>query len=484
MKQLSPPLTYRPAYVGLFASLFLAAVCNTFLDIQYGGFAFESFFWAVVFGLTVRVAWRQQGEVAATGRKAQKTVLIAGALMSVLIFIPMWGFPRAGLAMLAMLQAAQNCVTVNRRTLHMGLLVSAVMVMFAASHYRADWTMLFYLVPYLVAVVFTLVAEQISRRAQELRRESLGEGATSGQGTAIVAATTAILLGGVLLYGITPQVTWPYLFWKHGQPGSLGFLGKTPGAGQTGRQPGEPGSGGSGRPQQDGSGQQDGTGSERDGGGVPDAGEGEAILPKGGWPSLQEMREAARRNGMPQWQSATILRLADAVETIGVALAPIKLGLDELMNDIREWLKAHWQAIIRSLMSLIVLALLIATWLLLREARAGLWLRSRLDYLQLGLLSLHARGNAGAFQYYRALLRLMDAQGLSRPATANTREYLVQINRRYEHLRREMIEMTFHFERARYGDRETTATELARMRTLYRNIFGGLDIIRASLQLR
>lgn len=452
MKPHSPPLTYKPAYIGLFLSLFLAAVCNTFLDIQYGGFTFETIFWAIVFGITIRIAWRQQGEVTEAGEKAKKTTLIIGGIMSVLIFIPMWGFPRAGLAMLAMLQATQNCVTVNRRSLHMGLLVSAVMVMFASSHHRADWTMLFYLVPYIIAVVFTLVAEQISRRTQDLRRESLGGGSTRGQGAAIVAATTAILLGGALLYSFTPQVTWPNLFWKYGQPGNIGILGKAPGQGQNGQKPGEQGRG-------------------QGASGHPEEGEGEALLPKGGWPSPEEMRKAAQRKGMPQWQSSAIMQMADVVESTEMVLTPIKLGLDELWNDMKDWLKQHWQEVIQTLMSLILLAALIAAWLLLKEARVGMWLRSRFDFLRLGLLRLHAPGNAGALQFYQALQRLMDVQGMPRSTTANAREYLAQIGYRYEHLRREMVEMTLFFEQARYGKQQITRDELERVHRNYRQVF-------------
>lgn len=444
MTRHSPPLLHRPAYIGLFASLFLAAVCNTFLDIQYGAFVFETMFWAIVFGITVRIAWRQQGEVSEAGRDARKAVLILGMVLLVVIFIPKWGFPRAGVQLLAMLQAAQNCVTISRRNLHMGLLVSAVMVMFAASHHRADWTMLFYLVPYIAAVVFTLVAEQISRRAQELRRESLSAGSTAGQGVAIVAATTAILLGGALLYGITPQVTWPYLSSKYGQPGNSGFLGEAPGMGQNAE-------------------------------GKPESDKGEVSLPRGRWPSPQEMREAAKRKGMPQWQSSSIRQLADWAEIAEMTLTPIKFGLDELIGDIKEWLREHWREIIQALVALILLALLIASWLLLKEARIGLWLRSRFDYLRLGLLRLHAQGNAGAYQYYRALQRLMDVQGLPREPTTNTREYLALMGHRHEDLRRELIEMTFFFERARYGNSETTSADLNRLRDSYLRIYSRVN---------
>jgi hypothetical protein len=217
-------------------------------------------------------------------------------------------------------------------------------------------------------------------------------------------------------------------------------------------------------------------------GGEPEEGDGESLLPRGGWPSPQDMREAAKRKGMPEWQSSAIMQMADMVELAQMTLTPIRLGLDELLNDIKEWLKEHWQEIIQTLMSLIVLALLIAAWLLLREARVGLWLRSRFDYLRLGLLRLHAPGNAGAFEYYRALQCLMDVQGMPRASTANTREYLVQIGHRYAHLRREVIEMTLFFERARYGNREVTPAELVRMRALYRRVFRGMDVVKATLQ--
>jgi Ca2+/Na+ antiporter len=460
-------LTYKPAYVGLFLSLFLAAVCNTFLDIQYGGFAFETLFWAITFGATIRIGWRQQGEVSEKGRKAQKTVLIVGALMSALIFVPMWGFPRAGLAILAMLQATQNCVTVNRRSLHLGLLVSIVMVMFAASHHRADWTMLFYLVPYVVAVVFALVAEQISRRAQDLRRESLSHGSSGGQGVAIGAATVAILMGGVILYSITPQVTWPYLYWRYGQPGSIGFLGNAPGQGQ---KPGDRGSGGSGMPIAGQAGQEGGPG------GGP--GEGELRLPGGAWPSPQEMRKAAKRKGMPEWQSSVIVRMAEVAELTQVTLTPIKLGIEELLNDIKEWLAEHRQAIVQALMSIVLLALLLAAWLLLREVRLVLWLRSRFDYLRLGLLRWHAPGNVGALQFYEALERLMDVQGTPRVTTANTREFMAQVSYRYRHLRREMVEMIVFFERARYGGAPISSKNLEQVHRNYKTIFariGRLD---------
>ncbi|MDO8697581.1 MAG: hypothetical protein Q7J74_10780, partial [Pseudomonas sp.] len=89
----SPVLSYFPVYVGLFAALTLAAICNAFLDIQYGAFRFEVLLWSLIFAFTLWLGWRQQGEVSAGGKKAQKLVLLLGLLLTVVVFIPMWGFP-------------------------------------------------------------------------------------------------------------------------------------------------------------------------------------------------------------------------------------------------------------------------------------------------------------------------------------------------------------------------------------------------------
>ena len=173
---MSPPVTYRPAYIGLFASLVLAVVCNAYLDIQYGTFGIEVMVWATIYFFTLRVAWKQAGQVNEVGRIWQKGWIAGALFFTLVVFIPWWGLPRGGLYALAAMQASMNCVTVDRRRFMMALLVSAVMMMFATMNWRANWTMMFYLVPYLFAVVFTLVAEQVSRRVREVQRDGAGHG--------------------------------------------------------------------------------------------------------------------------------------------------------------------------------------------------------------------------------------------------------------------------------------------------------------------
>ena len=460
----SPALIYFPVYVGLFAALTLAAICNSFLDIQYGAFGFETLLWSLLFAFTLWLGWRQQGEVNAGGKRAQKLLLIVGLLLTVVVFIPMWRFPRAGLAMLLMLQAAQNCVTVTRRQLYLGLLVSLVAVMFAASHYRADWTMLFYLLPYIVAVVFTLVCEQINRRTDDIRREGLKISAAGGQGAAIVFATTLILLSGALLYSLTPQVSWPNWFWDYGQAGNIGKLGGLPGL-----QPGQQ-SNDSGSLNAEQSGGNQGQSAEGD-----SADEGEGMASAG--LSIADMRAAALRPGMPAWQTSSINTLADLAEGVGQVMQPLRLQLRELWEALKAWLQEHQQALVLSLIALLALALLFGAWKFGKELRLTIWLRANLDYLWLVHGCALTGAKPSAAEYYAAMQRLFDLHEHARPVNANAREYLASLSRRFSHLSEDVQAFTQLFEKARYSNQPLTPAELALMATIYRRLFRQADVL-------
>lgn len=459
---MSPQLTYLPAYGGLFASLLLAIACNAFLDIQYGSFGTEILLWGIAFAWTLRIGWRQHGTDGADGKQKQLIVLIIGGVASIIIFMPLWGFPRAGLAMLGVLQAAQNCVTTTRRHLYFGLLVSLVMVMFATAHYRADWTMLFYLVPYIVAVVLTLVSEQISQQAEAAARSSL-VAAPAGRGAAILAASGGILALGLTLYLLTPQVTWPYLHSRYGLATNLGFLGETQ-EGAPGQQPGgTSGQAGGGGGSGSGNGAGDGLAEEGD--------SGQPGLRERAGPTPGEMRQAARRPGMPGWQSTAIMKLADFDESLSDILKPLQESIEQALKDLKRWFEENRGKVISSLLALLLLLLLAGLAFLLREVKAATWLRTRYDFLRLGLFARHQPGRVGAAQYFRAMERLFTLHDLPRSRTTNTREYLAEITQIRDHLRQDTTTLIGHFEAASYGPRTPDAGQLAAMRAAYRQLF-------------
>lgn len=438
-------------YAGLFAAQLLALACNAYLDIGYGSFGREMLFWSVVFGGTLAVGWRQARKVGGWGGIAQKFVLFFGLVLFVFAFLPLWGMPRAGLYLLAMLQAAYNCATAGRRQLHLGLLTSLALVLFAASHYRADWTMLFYILPYLIAAVFTLVASQIGQRSDDLRLTGLARTSISrGQGAASAAATLSILLLGGGLYLLTPQVSWPYLESRFGQdvpqaPG--GELEQTQSGGQTGSAAAK----GQGAAAENGS-----------------AGSQGLQWPGMHWPGPQEMRAAAQRPHMPRWQKSAIDGLAGFSET----LQPAILVVFDWWRWLRQWLREHWLDLMFALLGLILLAVILAFRNLLRETPWAIWFLSRWDYWYLCRCGRHAEGERGARQYYRAMERLFALGDLPRSRFNNTREYLTQIQRRHRRdLQNGAAELTRLFEAARYGADGLSAGDLQRMRRLYRDLY-------------
>ncbi|HEY9199281.1 MAG TPA: DUF4129 domain-containing protein [Gammaproteobacteria bacterium] len=431
---MNPPLTYTPAYLGLYLALLLAVTSNAFLDIRYGMFGTEVAIWAVAFAFTLWTGWRQQGHITPGGKRLQKWLVVLAVLVSLFIILPVWRLPRGGVYVLAALQVAYNCVLTTRRQLHFGLLVSAVMVMFAAAHFRADWTLLFYLVPYVIAVVFTLVAEQINRRVETVNAHSLGRPLVGGQGAAIAAASAVILALAGLLYAITPQIAWSHLGWDYGVPAAAGAGGADDKA-LTGADAG-------------------GTGESDDAG-----------------LTVAAMREAAGRPGMPGWQSGILHGLADITEATGRLLVPVRDVLKEIREAVKEWVRQHKAQLLQGLAALVLLALLVALWKLLREAKPGIWLHTRIDYLRFIVLGWHAPGRAGMSQFYAAMQRLFAWQDLPRHPRFNAREYLVQLCQVRSDLRLQLTEATRLFETARYGGPAPDNAQLSRMRALYLHLF-------------
>jgi hypothetical protein len=447
---MSPPLTYTPAYLGLFASLLLAICCNAYLDVGYGGFATETLLWGMLFGVTLWCGWSQHGEASEVSRTWQKCVMWLGLFLFITFFLYVWGLPRAGIYLLAFLQASYNCVLTTRRHLYLGLLVAMVMAIFASSHFRADWTMLFYLVPFVIAVVFTLAAEQINRRAEEVRSLSLEQKMFGGQAAAIASATLSILIVGAAFYAVTPQTSWMILSSSYGLPAAIGMAHE--GEPEQGRQGSNPGTAGEGA-----------GGSGGAFGGMQPA--------RSPWPTPSEMRQAAQRKGMPRWQSTTIMTMADATEALQQQLAPILQTLDDWWEAFKKWLQKNLDKVLGSLLALMLLALATGLFFLLREVRAGMWLRTRFDYLRYAVFGRHHSGREGVRQFYGAVERLFALYGEARPETLNTQEYLRRMSLVRPALRLELQAVTLQFENGRYGAQAPDAEQVQFMRERYRRIF-------------
>lgn len=294
-----------------------------------------------------------------------------------------------------------------------------------------------------------------------------------------MAATAMILLTGLVAYLLTPQLTWPYLSWRYGQISNIGLVGQQElegrhGGGKAGGQ-GDGGRSGAGRSEDGQGGQASGAGADQGEGGSAGAGQGtgsgDELSPGQGWPSPAEIRQAAGRKGMPDWQSAALMQLADLDEAIQQAMAPIREVLEDLWNRFKQWLQEHRALLWRMLLAIVLAALLALAALALWAFNATTWVRTWFDYLWLGLLGAHRRGPAGARQYYRAMERLFALQDLPRPPQANPREYLEIIWNVAPPIRPEIKELTDLLERYRYGGVPPDASQLNRMREVYCDLY-------------
>lgn len=442
-------LKYYPIYLGLFAVEILALTCNIFLDIKYGRFTAEVIFWSLGIAYSLRVGWRQSKKTSSYGNKRKNRLLIFSLFLLVFIFVPMWGFPRAGIYFIGMLQIAYNCTTTTSRHLQLNLLISLVIVIFATSHYRADWSMLFYLIPYIVAVVFTLVAEQLNHKKEDIQLYSLNKQLIGAQSFAIVATCLMIIITGILLYLITPQVIWPSTSSQWGSPTQFSSQNKKNESSSSGNSSIQNGEGFS---------------------------NGIKIL-ENEWPTAMQMRDVARRQGMPEWQSRAIYALANSLESYNNHIKPIVISILDWWQVLKEWLKNNLQNIIIMLFMLILLALLFGIWALQREAKTTLWLLTRLDYLRLGIFAMHSSGKQGIFQYYNAIEKLFCLYDMERSKFNNAQEFLRQISAERKDLKSSFSELTLLFEDSQYGNQMSKVQNTEQVRLLYRDIYKSIDVL-------
>ena len=174
---------------------------------------------------------------------------------------------------------------------------------------------------------------------------------------------------------------------------------------------------------------------------------------------------------MPQWQRTATKKLADGVEWVQLNMKPLMQALAELLQWLKEWLAEHYRAIGYTILAFVLALLAYGLWFLLREAKAGLWIVTRIDYLRFSVFGLHASGGDGARQYYLAMQRLFALHEEPRLATLNAREYLFSLNAGFRHLQRELNVMTRLFEDAYYGPDVFSEEKLERMRYVYREIY-------------
>lgn len=451
----------RPTlYIGLFACLWLATLCLAFLDIRYGTFAKVALFWALIHAAALSYGWHRRNAPLETIAGVRKAATLVAVLTLLIVILPIWGLTRGMVYFLGLLLAISALDIRNRRRVYQILLGSMVIMLFAVADYRADFTMGFYLVPYLFALLFTLIAEQLDHPAESDQTPDDGLGMI-GRWRILLTTSGIILSLALLLYVLTPQWQLIGLNWDYGLPipqlrdGEEIETRNTPASGSSG------GGGGNGAGQAP-------YGTE---GGQP-------ITPDStGSQLIARMREAAARPGMPQWQSFVLTQSADLGEvmqklrqTLGDALKSLTDALKDALESILEALRQAITVLNMVILSLILL--LLALLVLLREVRPFAWLHTRLDYL---LHRLERGSNEQtAIALYRRTERLCDYYLSHRATQHNTQEYLDQLTTLRRDLTPQLARITQAFDTARYHRQTPSTAELQRARSAYIKLYRNL----------
>ena len=446
---MNSPLIHTPTYLGVWITLTLGIACNLMGDLKAIAFLPGLVIFFIAFGVTLWFGWSQKGVEDEHGRKARKVATIVGGIFTIVALIPMFGMPAAGVYVMAVLQMAENCVMVSRRHVYRALLISAGMVIYACMQYYANWTLFIYLIPYVIAMTFTLVASQISQRMQDVKLLSSGSGTTGAQGVAILSATVAILMTGLVLYSVTPQVTWPFMKQQTNM-----MLGQ-----------GLPGGGGD------------------SGYGEGKAGLGERIgnlfgslagrQPWNKWPDDAEIERVIGKTELMDWQKDFISAIAHGGGRALEAIQASKQQFSDAIQSLKDWLAENKRAVAGWTLLFIVLALIAAAFLFLRETRPMLWLRCRFDYFYLCSLQKYGADRQSAAAFYYAMERVLALRALEREPLWTVRQYASYVARLDGAIASPVQALTRDFELIRYGTAEVQLDAILRIKSRYAEVFNG-----------
>lgn len=207
---MSGRLSYPPLFVAFYLQLLCAAAGALYTTSEPSSATLATLFWGGLFAaglLACRRATPAQEE-----ERQQFANVAAGIALVLLLFLgSLRGVETGLLFFLFTLQAGRNLALFSRRDFHFGVLVSLVLILYAAGKSTATWHIIFPIL-YALAGVFSLMAEHIDSRLAHARggdvqllRGGLGMPARG------VWLTVLILASSLLIYLVVPHPASPRL---------------------------------------------------------------------------------------------------------------------------------------------------------------------------------------------------------------------------------------------------------------------------------
>jgi hypothetical protein len=201
------PITYIPAYLGLWVSLVVAALAAYRVDLFGPRFLLALIFWGVVFGVGLAGG-------RAVGRGARWPRHVGRVLMGISILATVLAFTSSNLEttlviFLLSMQAARNFTLHSRREFYFACCISFILF-FEGMNGPAGAGYFVYVVTYVLAILFTFIAEYVDSRIAVARggdRDALmGRFAFP---FALLSSAFAVMVIGVAIWMLTPRFTSP-----------------------------------------------------------------------------------------------------------------------------------------------------------------------------------------------------------------------------------------------------------------------------------
>lgn len=203
-------ITYPPLYIGLFLLLLISVLAILNIGVAPQTALFNLVFWGMVYGGSIWGGWRRREEPEVS-LGIPSYLLIAMAVIIALDDYSTSGMEKAFVGFLVWLQAARNFTLSNRRELVYTYIVSLILVLYASSLSK-EGTFLVYVVLYVLAGMFVLLADHLDEKLAVAkggdRTALLREMRLPLKGTAIAAAVLGVAF---LLYLFIPRPPSPHI---------------------------------------------------------------------------------------------------------------------------------------------------------------------------------------------------------------------------------------------------------------------------------
>jgi transglutaminase-like putative cysteine protease len=203
-------IQYPPVYIGTFFLLIVAVIASVNNDVSLVLSIFNILFWPFIYGLGLAVGWHHRNEKSEV-LQAIMYIIVALSFIIFIVLSSSAGLEKAFLYLLICIQAGRNFTLTDRRELYFACIISLILILYASSVSKETY-FIFYIVFYVLAGMFTLMAAHIDERLSYAKGGDkdflVNRINTPAKG---IGLTAIILILSLFIYLILPRLPSPHI---------------------------------------------------------------------------------------------------------------------------------------------------------------------------------------------------------------------------------------------------------------------------------